>query len=79
LEASDPTATFIGPLLVRMTAADLDSASGYVMAFRRRGPEAAVTLVNTGAVPMTVRIRFPAAEGSSSVERTLDAGEVWHP
>jgi Dolichyl-phosphate-mannose-protein mannosyltransferase len=79
LEASDPTATFIGPLLVRMTAADLDSAWGHVMAFRRRGPEAAVTLVNTGAVPMTVRIRFPDAEGSSSVERTLDAGEVWQP
>ncbi len=76
LERTDPTSTFIGPLLVRMIALDLDSAGRSTIAFRRRGPDAAATLVNVGGSPTSVRVRFLDA-GGWSVERTLEAGESW--
>jgi hypothetical protein len=76
LEQTDPTSTFIGPLLVRMIALDLYSVGGSAIDFKRRGPDAAATLVNAGTVPTTVRVRFLDA-GGSSVERTLGAGQSW--
>jgi hypothetical protein len=76
LEQADPTATLLGPLLVRMAGVDLDSAWGDEIVFRPRGPDAAVTLVNTDSAPATIRVRFGGA-GASAVERTLAPGESW--
>jgi 4-amino-4-deoxy-L-arabinose transferase-like glycosyltransferase len=77
LAQTDPTSTFLGPVLVRMTALDLDSDSvGGTIAFKRRGPDAAAVLVNVGTVPRSLRVRFLDA-GGRFVERTLDAGDAW--
>jgi 4-amino-4-deoxy-L-arabinose transferase-like glycosyltransferase len=77
LERSDPAATFVGPVLLRMSGVDLDSASrGSALVFRLRAPDAAVTLVNAAAVPTTVRVQLLDTEGWSD-ERTLAAGEAW--
>jgi len=77
LERSDPVSTFVGPVLLRMSGVDLDSAShGSTIAFRRRAPDGTLTVVNAAVVPTTISVRLLDTDGWSA-ERTLVAGESW--